>query len=77
MSDGDRELAEIVLRNTKRMNDTVNNVLELSRRVPPALESIDVSESHLLSDRILDRANHGGVVHVRSCMVLQQQVQRG
>ena len=44
MSDGDRELAEIVLRNTKRMNDTVNNVLELSRRVPPTLESIDVSE---------------------------------
>lgn len=44
MSDGDRELANIVVRNTKRMNDTVSNVLELSRRVPPNLELIDVNE---------------------------------
>ena len=44
MSDGDRELASIVLRNTNRMNDTVNNVLELSRRVPPSLEPIHVTE---------------------------------
>ena len=44
MNDGDRELANIVLRNTKRMNDTVNNVLELSRRMPPMLEPIHVSE---------------------------------
>ena len=44
MNEGDRELASIVLRNTKRMNDTVNNVLELSRRVPPTLEPIQVSE---------------------------------
>ena len=44
MNEGDRELASIVLRNTKRMNDTVNNVLELSRRVPPTLEPIHVSE---------------------------------
>ena len=44
MNEGDRELASIVLRNTKRMNDTVNNVLELSRRVPPTLEPIHVNE---------------------------------
>ena len=44
MNDGDRELANIVLRNTQRMNDTVNNVLELSRRVPPTLEPIHVRE---------------------------------
>ena len=44
MSDGDRELANIIVRNTKRMNDTVNNVLELSRRVPPNLEAIDVNQ---------------------------------
>jgi len=44
MTEGDRELASIVLRNTKRMNDTVNNVLELSRRVPPTLEPIHVSQ---------------------------------
>ena len=44
MSADDRELANIVLRNTNRMNDTVNNVLELSRRVPPTMEPIHVSE---------------------------------
>ena len=44
MNDDDRELANIVLRNTNRMNDTVNNVLELSRRVPPTMEPIHVSE---------------------------------
>ena len=44
MSEDDRELANIVVRNTKRMNDTVNNVLELSRRVPPNLEAIDVNQ---------------------------------
>jgi two-component system sensor histidine kinase PilS (NtrC family) len=32
-----------VLRNTNRMNDTVNSVLELSRRVPPNVEPIEVS----------------------------------
>jgi len=44
MSEGDRELANIVVRNTKRMNDTVNSVLELSRRAPPKLEPIDVNK---------------------------------
>jgi len=44
MSEGDRELANIVIRNTKRMNDTVSSVLELSRRAPPNLEPIDVNE---------------------------------
>ena len=44
MSDDDRELANIVVRNTKRMNDTVSNVLELSRRVPPKLVPIDVND---------------------------------
>ena len=44
MSEGDRELANIVIRNTQRMNDTVSNVLELSRRVPPTFELIDVNE---------------------------------
>jgi len=44
MNEGDRELANIIVRNTKRMNDTVNNVLDLSRRVPPLLEPIDVNK---------------------------------
>lgn len=44
MSDGDRELANIVVRNTQRMNDTVSNVLELSRRVPPNLTQVDVND---------------------------------
>jgi two-component system sensor histidine kinase PilS (NtrC family) len=44
MSESDRNLAAIVLRNTSRMNDTVNNVLELSRRVPASLESTKVND---------------------------------
>lgn len=44
MSDGDRELANIVVRNTQRMNDTVSNILELSRRVPPNLTQVDVND---------------------------------
>lgn len=44
MSESDRNLAAIVLRNTSRMNDTVNNVLELSRRVPASLEPINVND---------------------------------
>jgi two-component system sensor histidine kinase PilS (NtrC family) len=44
MSDGDRELANIVVRNTQRMNDTVSNVLELSRRVPPNFTQVDVND---------------------------------
>jgi two-component system sensor histidine kinase PilS (NtrC family) len=43
LNDSDSQLASIVLRNTNRMNDTVNSVLELSRRVPPNVEPIEVS----------------------------------
>lgn len=44
MSDDDRNLANIVIRNTQRMNDTVSQVLELSRRVPPKLAQTDVNQ---------------------------------
>ena len=44
MSEGDRELANIIVRNTARMNETVSSVLELSRRTPPNFEPIDIDE---------------------------------
>ena len=44
MSEGDRELANIIVRNTARMNETVSSVLELSRRTPPNSEPIDIEE---------------------------------
>ena len=42
MNESDRALTSIMLNNTQRINDTVNHVLELSRRVPPDFKALNL-----------------------------------
>ncbi|MGB0222664.1 MAG: sensor histidine kinase [Luminiphilus sp.] len=42
MNESDRALTAIMLNNTQRINDTVNHVLELSRRVPPDFKALNL-----------------------------------
>ena len=42
MNESDRALTSIMLNNTQRINDTVNHVLELSRRVPPDFKVLNL-----------------------------------
>ena len=42
MNESDPALTSIMLNNTKRIDDTVNHVLELSRRVPPDFKTLNL-----------------------------------
>ena len=42
MNESDRALTSIMLNNTKRIDDTVNHVLELSRRLPPDFKTLNL-----------------------------------